>query len=224
MFISVLGRYVPSSKLGIILYISTQTFWGVVTTSLDSCAEIKSAFQWHNSSVGVTSSGRVWRKMPESDARSVTFTVSARLVCRYLSGRASECCLFTADPDARRSGCLCECVSFCCLTSTEARSPIRDGDEWEKGDRRVKPRNRRQPRRLQGCRGPPPEQQNVKAVSVRRCTATTAPRNCCPNCYAEQSHKDNVRSSAVGKQLKRKKSNSQDQLHLPALDLFWANL
>ena len=35
----------------------------------------------------------------------------------------------------------------CCLTSTEARRPIRDGDEWEKGDRRVKPRNRRQPGR-----------------------------------------------------------------------------
>ena len=35
---------------------------------------------------------------------------------------------------------------LCCLT-TEARRPIRDGDEWEKGDRRVKPRNRRQPGR-----------------------------------------------------------------------------
>ena len=52
---------------------------------------------------------------------------------------------------------------------------------------------------------------------------TTAPRNCCPNCYAEQSHKDDVRSSAVGKQLKQKKCNSQAQFHLPALDLFWAN-
>ena len=30
------------------------------------------------------------------------------------------------------------------------------------------------------------------------------------------SHKDNVRSSVVGKQLKQKKSNSQAQLHLPA--------
>ena len=86
-------------------------------------------------------------------------------------------------------------VSFCCLTSTEARRPIRDGDEWEKGDRRVKPRSRRQPGR-----------QDVKAVSVRHCAATTTPRNCCPNCYAAQSHKDNVRSSAVGKQLKQKKS------------------
>ena len=39
-------------------------------------------------------------------------------------------------------------LSFCCLTSTEARRPIRLGDKWEKGDRRVKPRNiRRPPRR-----------------------------------------------------------------------------
>ena len=70
----------------------------------------------------------------------------------------------------------------------------------------------------QGSRGPPTEQQNAKAVSARHCAVTTAPSNCCPNCYAEQSHKDNIRSSAVGKQLKQK-SNS----HFPALDLFWAN-
>ena len=36
-------------------------------------------------------------------------------------------------------------------------------------------------------------------------------------------HKDNVRSSAVGKQLKQKKSNSLAKHHLPALDLFWAS-
>ena len=62
-------------------------------------------------------------------------------------------------------------------------------------------------------------------MSVRHCTATTAPCNCCPNCYAEQSHKDNVRSSAVGKQLKQNKSNSLSlaQHHLPALNLFWAS-
>ena len=77
----------------------------------------------------------------------------------------------------------------------------------------------------QRCRGPPPEQRNVKAVSVRHCAAATAPRNSCPNCYAEQSHKDSDRSSAVGKQLKQKKSNSLSlaQHHLPALDLFWAS-
>ena len=27
-------------------------------------------------------------------------------------------------------------VRLCCLTSTEARRPIRDGDEWGKGDRK----------------------------------------------------------------------------------------
>ena len=39
----------------------------------------------------------------------------------------------------------------------------------------------------------------------------------------QNSHKDNVRSSAVGKQLKQKKSNSLSiaQLHLPALELAW---
>ena len=58
-------------------------------------------------------------------------------------------------------------------------------------------------------------------MSVRHCAATTVTRSCCLNCYAEQSHKDNVRSSAVGKRLKRKKSNSQAQLHLTPLDLAW---
>ena len=75
----------------------------------------------------------------------------------------------------------------------------------------------------QGFRGLPPQQQNVKAVSIWHCTATTTPHNCCPNWYAEQSHKDGVHSSTVGKQQKQKKSNSLSlaQHHLPALDLFW---
>ena len=60
-------------------------------------------------------------------------------------------------------------------------------------------------------------------MSVRHCAVTTAPYSCCPNCYAGQSHKDNVRSSADGKRLKQKKSNSLAQLHLPALGLFWAS-
>ena len=39
--------------------------------------------------------------------------------------------------------------------------------------------------------------QNVKAVSPRHCVATSALRNCSFNCCAEQSHKDNVRSTVV---------------------------
>ena len=38
---------------------------------------------------------------------------------------------------------------------------------------------------------------SVKAVSTRHCPATSALRNCCFNCRAGQSHKDNVRCTAV---------------------------
>ena len=114
-------------------------------------------------------------------------------------------------------------VSFCCLTSTEASRPITGtGKSGERGTEEWNLQTGANPED-RGCRGPPPEQQDVKAASVRHCAATTAPRNCCPNCYAEQSHKDNVRSSAVGKQLKQKKSNSLAEHHLPDLDLFWAS-
>ena len=105
----------------------------------------------------------------------------------------------------------------------EARWPIRDRDEGGRGKEEWNLKTGTNPED-QGCRGPPPEQKNVTAVSAQHCTATTVPCNCCPNCYAEQSHRDNVCSSTVGKQLKQKKSNSQAQLSLPALDLFWADL
>ena len=44
-------------------------------------------------------------------------------------------------------------------------------------------------------------------------------------CGTESRHKDNARSSAIGKQVKQKKSNyiSLAQHHLPALGLFWAS-
>ena len=46
---------------------------------------------------------------------------------------------------------------------------------------------------------------NVKAVSPRHCPATSALRNCCFNCRAYgQSHKDNVRCTAVEEQLEAK--------------------
>ena len=41
---------------------------GALSASVDRCAEIKSA---PSVGCGVTSSGRGWRKVPESDARSV---------------------------------------------------------------------------------------------------------------------------------------------------------
>ena len=45
-------------------------------------------------------------------------------------------------------------------------------------------------------------------MSARHCASTSVLlRNCCLSCCAKQSHKDNVRSSAVEKQLKQRKSN-----------------
>ena len=38
---------------------------------------------------------------------------------------------------------------------------------------------------------------SVKAVSPRHCVATSVPRNCCFNCCAGHSHKDNVLCTAV---------------------------
>ena len=48
-------------------YYYTQTFRRALTALVDSCAEIKSA----NAFNGVTGSGRVWRKVPESNTWSV---------------------------------------------------------------------------------------------------------------------------------------------------------
>ena len=65
--------YVRAWALGCFYsHISTRTFRRALTASVDSCAEIKSA----PTDSGVTRSGRVWRKVPESDARSVL-----RLMC-----------------------------------------------------------------------------------------------------------------------------------------------
>ena len=52
-------------------HISNQIFWRVLTALLDSCVKIKECpFS------GVTKSDRIWRKVPESDARSVGTAMS----------------------------------------------------------------------------------------------------------------------------------------------------
>ena len=64
--------YVRALALGCFYsHIRTRTFRRTLTASLDSCAEIKECpFS------GVTKSGRVWRKVPESDAWSLTTTMA----------------------------------------------------------------------------------------------------------------------------------------------------
>ena len=70
----------------------------------------------------------------------------------------------------------------------------------------MKPRNRRQPGRprLPWTAATENNRMLRPPVSVRHCTATTAPpRNCCPNCYAEQNRVTKTMSVAppLGTQL-----------------------
>ena len=81
--------------------------------------------------------------------------------------------------------------------STEARWLIRDGDEGVAGwgrkrewfDRALRPGKTEEAVDRRQNNG------SVKAVSPRHCVATSVLRSCCFNCRAEQSYKDNVRST-----------------------------
>ena len=78
-------------------------------------------------------------------------------------------------------------VLLCCLTSTEAGWPIRDGDRVGKGTGWLaRPRNR--PKKTGETVDRRQNNGSVKAVSPRHCPATCALRNCSFNCCAGQSH------------------------------------
>ena len=94
-----------------------------------------------------------------------------------------------------------------CLTSIETRMFIRDGDKGE-GDevnsdtvdnskeRRLN--RRRQPKTKDAVERRQNNKMLIRQCPLRHCAATSVPRSYCPNCCAEQSHKDNVCSSTVG--------------------------
>ena len=83
--------------------ISTQTFRRALTASVDSCAGIKSTCPFS----GITKSGRVWRKVPESGARSVSQALTpeervcietdsdVHALCRTLMMMMMMSCTFT---------------------------------------------------------------------------------------------------------------------------------
>ena len=102
---------------------------------------------------------------------------------------------YTVDPESVG-------VSFYCFTSTEARRPWTAARTTDSSYR----------------------MSLSKAVprSVRHCAATTAPRSCCPNCYAERQSQVKT-MSAVGKQLKQKKSNSLYPSTTCKSSFFWAS-
>ena len=107
-----------------------------------------------------------------------------------------------------------------CLTSTEARLLSRDGGGGggeEGGRERVKARSQAPTRKTKmPWTATRTTTKMLRQCPLRHCAATSVLRSCCPNCCVEQSHKDNVRSSAAEKRLRQKKSNFQAQLHLPA--------
>ena len=122
-------------------------------------------------------------------------------------------------------------VQHFAFTSTEARWLIRDGDNGggggggEGGGRTKEWRLDRGYRPKKTWETVDRRQNNgsVKAVSPRHCPATSALRNCCFNCRAGQSHKDNV-APLLRNNSKRKKSNFRSPAPPPAHALFWANL
>ena len=84
------------------------------------------------------------------------------------------------------------------LPSTEARWLIREeGWGWGERGERVKAGSHTVTWKTEKAVDCCQNDQNVMAVSLRHCTATSVLCNCCLNCCAGQSHKDNVHSTAV---------------------------
>ena len=85
--------YVRARALGCFhSLISTRTFRRALTASVDSCAEIECLFN------GVTKSGRVWRKVPESEARSALALARAQDIERLSHSGAQRRAMTTTHP------------------------------------------------------------------------------------------------------------------------------
>ena len=76
----------------------------------------------------------------------------------------------------------------CCLTSTEARWPIRDGDRVGRGRESERLDRGNRPKKTGETVDRRQNNGSVKAVSPRHCPATCALRNCSFNCCAGQNH------------------------------------
>ena len=76
----------------------------------------------------------------------------------------------------------------CCLTSTEARWPIRDGDRVGRGRESERLDRGNRPKKTGETVDRRQNNGSVKAVSPRHCPATCALCNCSFNCCAGQSH------------------------------------
>ena len=59
--------------------VHTQAFWRALTALVNSCTEKKSAL-----TSGITSSGRLWRKVPESEVWCVGKAMLSKLSCDFV--------------------------------------------------------------------------------------------------------------------------------------------
>ena len=80
-------------------------------------------------------------------------------------------------------------ILHCCLTSTEARWPIRDGDRVGRGRESERLDRGNRPKKTGETADRHQNNRSVKAVSPRHCPATCALRSCSFNCCAGQSTK-----------------------------------
>ena len=100
---------------------------------------------------------------------------------------------------------------LCCLTSTEASRPIRDGDEWEKAPTRK-------------TKAAVDRRQSNKMTS--QCPSGIAPHHAIAVPTVMQNRVTKTMSVAPplgNNRSKRSPALSLAQHHLPALDLFWAS-
>ena len=84
--------------------------------------------------------------------------------------------------------CALSSLLSCCLTSTEARWPIRDGDRVGRGRESDRLDRGNRPKKTGETVDRRQNNGSVKAVSPRHCPATCALCNCSFNCCAGQSH------------------------------------
>ena len=106
--------------------ISTRIFLRALTASLDSCAEIECPFS------GVTKSGRVWSKVPESGARSVVTAFTKRH--KWCGRMCSSLCGYTVGggrqtPEAKSRGNGLRPVD-CWSAKSVVRGRFVDGAGW----------------------------------------------------------------------------------------------
>ena len=91
-----------------------------------------------------------------------------------------------------------------CFTSTEVRWLIRNRDREWKRMKESRLDHGYCPKKTGETVDHHQNNGSVKAVSPHHRTATSALRNCCFNCHAGQSHKDNAHCTAVEEQLTAK--------------------